>query len=830
MQEYRWLRGKVLWSAVVRIALLIIIGTGYLACSDEEPLGESDAGSGSDAGIAEDVEGDFDAGEVLSCSEEQTYYRGTCYPSCDEESDCGADNRCYQNHCAPLNCEGVECRSEESCYLGVCYPFCEEDTQCEDGASCIEGACLDPCEQVQCSGSMSCYRGVCYEACDQQGDCDESARCAEDRCLPLDCSTVSCGSDQICYFGVCYGFCDSDDQCVEEGEVCVSNACAVPSCDDGLQSGDQTDVDCGGSCDPCPASRQCLQDSDCESQRCEEGRCASGCDEDALPFGGGAGDEGDPWLICSAAQLNQVAGNPGHMSAHFLVVQDLDLNELSEDFNVIGAVGSPFAGKFDGDQFIISNLTLSLSQTSRVGFFGTVGSGGVISGVVLENVDLSAEQQGGAVAGYNEGLIEDSRSSGQIVGTRHMGGLVGINGDGGVVRRSESNVNVTAPGLVTTERQFGGLVGDNFGRVEDSMAEGTIEGAMSIGGLVGVNWEGATIENSHATGQALGEELIGGLVGANGQHESMETEIAVIQGSYATGDPVGGEFVGGLVGNNAGEVHDSWSSGQPSGTNSIGGLTGSNDSAGLISMSYATGDCEGQNNVGGLSGQNFGMIQNSYAEGHPTGFQGVGGLVGASFAGEIRDSYATGDPQGEAHAVGGLVGGNEGEIHRSYAEGSPTATQSLGGLVGSNRQGALISASFAMGDPVGEENVGGLVGYNHGEIEHSYAQGNPVATVGFSGGLVGVFQEGVVRNSYCTGVAGGGGAIGGLIAWRDGSAAVNDSYWNSETGPDVSAGGSGLNSAQFGDPASFAASWIFCPAPDCRWVMPTGGPPELDWQ
>ena len=133
-----------------------------------------------------------------------------------------------------------------------------------------------------------------------------------------------------------------------------------------------------------------------------------------------------------------------------------------------------------------------------------------------------------------------------------------------------------------------------------------------------------------------------------------------------------------------------------------------------------------------------------------------------------------------------------------------------------------------MGDPVGQENVGGLVGYNHGEIEHSYAQGNPVATVGFSGGLVGVHQEGAVRNSYCTGVAGGGGVIGGLIAWRDGSAAVNDSYWNSETGPDISAGGSGLNNAQFGDPASFAASWIFCPAPDCRWVMPPGGAPQLD--
>ncbi|MDD5086693.1 MAG: plastocyanin/azurin family copper-binding protein [Candidatus Nanoarchaeia archaeon] len=46
-----------------------------------------------------------------------------------------------------------------------------------------------------------------------------------------------------------------------------------PSCDDGIKNGDETDVDCGGSCDTCELGKSCEEDSDCGLGICEEGIC-----------------------------------------------------------------------------------------------------------------------------------------------------------------------------------------------------------------------------------------------------------------------------------------------------------------------------------------------------------------------------------------------------------------------------------------------------------------------------------------------------------------------------------------------------------------------------
>ena len=47
-----------------------------------------------------------------------------------------------------------------------------------------------------------------------------------------------------------------------------------PLCDDGTQSGDQTDVDCGGpDCDPCDVGQSCDVDADCQTDDCDDGVC-----------------------------------------------------------------------------------------------------------------------------------------------------------------------------------------------------------------------------------------------------------------------------------------------------------------------------------------------------------------------------------------------------------------------------------------------------------------------------------------------------------------------------------------------------------------------------
>jgi cysteine-rich repeat protein len=46
-----------------------------------------------------------------------------------------------------------------------------------------------------------------------------------------------------------------------------------PTCSDSVTNGDETDVDCGGSCDPCGLGKTCDTGSDCASGSCPDGTC-----------------------------------------------------------------------------------------------------------------------------------------------------------------------------------------------------------------------------------------------------------------------------------------------------------------------------------------------------------------------------------------------------------------------------------------------------------------------------------------------------------------------------------------------------------------------------
>jgi hypothetical protein len=49
----------------------------------------------------------------------------------------------------------------------------------------------------------------------------------------------------------------------------------APACDDGVENGTETDVDCGGTaCAPCGAGLRCVSASDCYNQRCVSGTCS----------------------------------------------------------------------------------------------------------------------------------------------------------------------------------------------------------------------------------------------------------------------------------------------------------------------------------------------------------------------------------------------------------------------------------------------------------------------------------------------------------------------------------------------------------------------------
>ncbi|MCS6799480.1 MAG: GldG family protein, partial [Myxococcota bacterium] len=73
--------------------------------------------------------------------------------------------------------------------------------------------------------------------------------------------------------------CPTGDPC-RSGADCVSGVCgtdgrcAVPTCEDDVQNGAETDVDCGGGrCPPCEAGAGCAMPEDCRSGLCMGNRC-----------------------------------------------------------------------------------------------------------------------------------------------------------------------------------------------------------------------------------------------------------------------------------------------------------------------------------------------------------------------------------------------------------------------------------------------------------------------------------------------------------------------------------------------------------------------------
>src|SRR5690606_30508793 len=108
-----------------------------------------------------------------------------------------------------------------------------------------------------------------------------------------DCGSGVCGDDGLCTGGACAdgvhngdetdvdcgGSCDAncpDGGACQYGSDCASNVCDAedlvclpPTCTDGAPNGDETDVDCGGSCEvDCLSGLGCLADDDCQSGVC----------------------------------------------------------------------------------------------------------------------------------------------------------------------------------------------------------------------------------------------------------------------------------------------------------------------------------------------------------------------------------------------------------------------------------------------------------------------------------------------------------------------------------------------------------------------------------
>src|SRR5437879_2642950 len=80
--------------------------------------------------------------------------------------------------------------------------------------------------------------------------------------------------------GPCLAFCDGPAAgglaTMKDAGPAGPDLATIASCSDGKLDGDESDIDCGGSCPTrCDDGKTCLHGSDCKSADCINNRCAT---------------------------------------------------------------------------------------------------------------------------------------------------------------------------------------------------------------------------------------------------------------------------------------------------------------------------------------------------------------------------------------------------------------------------------------------------------------------------------------------------------------------------------------------------------------------------
>jgi len=179
------------------------------------------------------------------------------------------------------------------------------------------------------------------------------------------------------------------------------------------------------------------------------------------------------YVVNNVSDFKQLLAFGQNDTLKFRLTNDLDLVD-EPNFYI-----PYFAGEFDGNGHKISNLSCDFGSVSHVGLFGYIASGGKVTKVGVENVNITGAWWVGGLVGFSAGAVSKSYSSGSVTGNKYVGGLMGANWD------------------VT---------------MSNSYSTGSVTGTWGVGGLVGANWDGI-VNKSYSTGIVTGNEHVGGLVG-----------------------------------------------------------------------------------------------------------------------------------------------------------------------------------------------------------------------------------------------------------------------------------------------------------------------------
>lgn len=436
--------------------------------------------------------------------------------------------------------------------------------------------------------------------------------------------------------------------------------------------------------------------------------------------------------------------------------------------NVGGMVG------VNGKDSMLKNLengsVAKITGVSNVG--GIAGQNdGTISAEDQSNLLNEGEIYGwenvGGIAGKNTGTIENVNSDIQLhaISKEEKGQLAG----------ELQNISESA-------QYFGGVTGDNVGTIKNATNSAKVDAseAIYVGGIAGRNHDSGKLlgmGNSNK-GEVIGKNFVGGVIGKN--EVALTGTVADHIGAKNLGKVIAtGGGAGGIIGENAadmtyveftneGEVHGNAAPATDNtATAGTGGILGVN--SGKITnsslMNTVKGQVTGISNVGGLIGINKGEVTGGRDENdnyykyqiynngtiqvgayqktndtgdyalntnNVTGSENIGGLIGDNQK-SLTAGYNTGVIEaGSSTNVGGIAGSNSGTMDQVFTnvmtengqDQTITGASNVGGIVGSNANGATIFNAYTAKDTTVNGSTSGLIaGTNTGTISNVYANG-----------------------------------------------------------------------------------------------------------
>ncbi|MFY0599644.1 MAG: cadherin domain-containing protein [Cyclobacteriaceae bacterium] len=253
-----------------------------------------------------------------------------------------------------------------------------------------------------------------------------------------------------------------------------------------------------------------------------------------LPYSGGSGTAGDPYLIGNEQDLRQLSASSADWSAHFRQTADISMSEAV--WKPIGDASASFTGTYDGSFFRIDGLVANIDPIlvpflgAGIGLFGYAANA-TLKNIGLTSIDFNSTAEislvGGLVALSDQITITNCYVTGEINLSKasHLGGLVGYELGDSYIIQSFSDVKIGLGGA-----RAGGLVGTtiNSSYIINSYALGDIsEASNEIGGLVGQKFDDSgleiSIQNSYYVGKLGSANRTGGLVGGGSKIEVVNS-------------------------------------------------------------------------------------------------------------------------------------------------------------------------------------------------------------------------------------------------------------------------------------------------------------------